>query len=367
MNQLVEASEADPDLGFMARLLALCSLPRTNPGQRYRYVRRNGPYTLVMSATGINKLPYGNLPRLLLAWVSTEAVRTQSRELVLGRSLSEFMRALGLEPVGGVRTRLRNQMRRLFSAHVSLVYEDKRGMVIAGSQVADRAELWWNERKPDEPSLWQSKIELGEKFFNEIISHPVPIDMNTLTALKRSPRWASIFTYGRGLPHLHASRAAAPLLAAPVPAVRSGPFQGRRSQRRAILPAQGSARVEEDQARLAGAELCDGTGRYDPVPFKASHPGASTTTATRGIALNGAFLAQGSPLTAPRVRGVTLYCLRAGESRAWGVLSDCCCEGYPQMAVIRGSFPVPKPTHILYQNPHIQAESLYQNLHIYKK
>ena len=38
-------------------------LAGTNPGQRYRYVRRNGPYTLVMSATGINKLPYGNLPR----------------------------------------------------------------------------------------------------------------------------------------------------------------------------------------------------------------------------------------------------------------------------------------------------------------
>ena len=34
-------------------------------------------------------------------------------------------------------------------------------------------------------SLWESKIELGEKFFNEIIQHPVPLDMNTLTALKR--------------------------------------------------------------------------------------------------------------------------------------------------------------------------------------
>ena len=77
-------------------------------------------------------------------------------------------------------------MRRLFSAHVSLVYEDKRGMVIAGSQVADRAELWWNERKPNERVLWESKIEPGEKFFQEIINHPVPIDMNTLTALKRS-------------------------------------------------------------------------------------------------------------------------------------------------------------------------------------
>ena len=186
VNALVGASEADADLGFMARMLALCSLPRTNPGQRYRYVRRNGPYTLVMSATGINKLPYGNLPRLILAWVCSEAVQTQNRVLVLGRSLSEFMRALGLEPVGGVRTRLRNQMRRLFSAHVSLVYEDKRGMVIAGSQVADRAELWWNERKPDEPVLWESKIELGEKFFQEIINRPVPIDMNTLKAMKRS-------------------------------------------------------------------------------------------------------------------------------------------------------------------------------------
>ena len=48
VNQLVAASEADPDLGFMARLLALCSLPRTNPGHRKEYKRVNGPYTLYM-------------------------------------------------------------------------------------------------------------------------------------------------------------------------------------------------------------------------------------------------------------------------------------------------------------------------------
>ena len=67
VNQLVSASEADPDLGFMARLMALCSLPRTNPGNRIRYTRQNGPYTLYMTAGGGNKLPFGNLPRLLLA------------------------------------------------------------------------------------------------------------------------------------------------------------------------------------------------------------------------------------------------------------------------------------------------------------
>ena len=41
VNQLVSASEADPDRGFMARLLALCSLPRTNPGNRLQYKQRN--------------------------------------------------------------------------------------------------------------------------------------------------------------------------------------------------------------------------------------------------------------------------------------------------------------------------------------
>ena len=44
VNQLVGASEADPDLGFMARMMALCSLPRSNPGNRKEYKRVNGPY-----------------------------------------------------------------------------------------------------------------------------------------------------------------------------------------------------------------------------------------------------------------------------------------------------------------------------------
>ena len=190
VNQLVSASEADPDLGFMARLMALCSLPRTNPGNRLQYVRQNGPYSLVMIAGGRNKLPFGNLPRLLVAWVSTEAVRTQSRELILGSSLAEFVRKLGISSdSGGSRgdlTRLRNQMDRLFNAYVSLIYEDEHGKATVNSLIADRTELWWNPKHHDERVLFESKIYLGEAFFNEIIHHPVPLDMNTLKAMKRS-------------------------------------------------------------------------------------------------------------------------------------------------------------------------------------
>ena len=187
VNQLAAAREADPDRGFLARTMALCSLPRSNPGDRHQYTRANGPYKLIMSTTGIYKLPFGNLPRLILAWLCTEVVRTRSREIVLGKSLSDFMRSLDIySSSGGKYTRLRNQMKRLFGCSVSMIYEDKHGDQFVSSLIAERGEFWWNERKPDEPMLWDSKIYLGEAFFNEIISHPVPLDMNTLTALKRS-------------------------------------------------------------------------------------------------------------------------------------------------------------------------------------
>ena len=87
VNQLVTVSEADPDLGFIARLLASCSLPRTDPGNRLQYKRVNGPYQLYTIADGGNKLPYGNLPRLLLAWVCPEVVLARSRDLIFGDSV----------------------------------------------------------------------------------------------------------------------------------------------------------------------------------------------------------------------------------------------------------------------------------------
>ena len=165
VTQLVDARDADPEVGFMARLLALCSLPRTNQGDRLQYIRRNGPLTLVMTAGFKTRLPYGTLPRLLLAWECTEAVRTQSRDLILGDSLAAFMRKLEIYNDGGaVRGRVQDQMRRLFNSHVQLVYEDAHGQASVYSQVADRTELWWNPKRPDDRTLWESSIRLGEEF-----------------------------------------------------------------------------------------------------------------------------------------------------------------------------------------------------------
>ena len=259
VDQLVRAALADPDTGFMARLMMLCSLPRTNPGNCKEYKRVNGPFTLIMFSSSASKLPFGNLPRLLLAWLCTEAVRTQSRELVLGSSLSGFMRRLDMVPIGGgsrgERTRLCNQMKRLFNAHIQLAYEDEQVSASVNPPVASRTGFWWNERKISERLGWESKIELSEDFFNAIIRHPVPLDMNTLKAMKTLFARAGSLPMAR-LPHLCAEAPAAAHLATVVLPVRCGPLQGRRPRHHSILPTQSPAGVEEDQGGLAGSKLC---------------------------------------------------------------------------------------------------------------
>ena len=82
--------------------------------------------------------------------------------------------------------------------HVQLVYEDEHGEATVNSLIARRTELWWNPRRPDDCTLWDNKIELSQDFFNEIISHPVPLDMNILRALKRSPLGLDLYVWLNG-------------------------------------------------------------------------------------------------------------------------------------------------------------------------
>ena len=139
-------------------------------------------------------LPYGSLPRLLVAYLTTEAVRTNSREVNLGGSLSGFMAHLKEVPTGGrwgSITRVREQTKRLFASSIACTYtagenemERIGGMNLA---VADTYHLWWDPKQPDQLTLFDSYVKLGERFFEEVTANPVPIDLRALRALKKSP------------------------------------------------------------------------------------------------------------------------------------------------------------------------------------
>ena len=150
-----------------------------------------------MSAPDIG-LPFGSLPRLLISWLTTEAVKTQSRELTLGSSMSEFMGELGLVASGGQWgsiTRLKNQTTRLFSSSINARFSDQNGVAILNQSIAEKAMLWWHPKSAEQAGLWQSSVVLSEQFYKEIIEHPIPIDLRALKALKQSPLCLDIYIW----------------------------------------------------------------------------------------------------------------------------------------------------------------------------
>jgi hypothetical protein len=181
----------------MARAMVQATLPhRAVSGNEFE--RRNGKFTLTLQAPSKIGLPYGSIPRLLLAWVTTEAVKTKNRELELGDSMAAFMTELGLTSTGGKNgsiTRLKNQTRRLFSATVTASYEDDQQIADMGYRLADKSVLWWNSKDPEQAGLWKSTVTLSEHFFNEVIDRPVPIDMRAIKVLKQSPMALDIYTW----------------------------------------------------------------------------------------------------------------------------------------------------------------------------
>lgn len=214
--ELVEVSlsiQEQPDAAeraFMARQLVQCTLPHTNPSNVPLWKRASGNMVLAIQP-GVDLdteksigYPYGTVPRLLLFWIITEAVQRKNRRIVLGRSLADFMRTLGFNPNGGGKRsdhkRLKEQMRRLFKCHISfnatLDLPNAHGERWQNMEVAPDGELWWHHH-PDQTALWESWIELGEKFFQAVIASPVPIDMRALKALKRSPLALDLYAWPR--------------------------------------------------------------------------------------------------------------------------------------------------------------------------
>lgn len=198
----VIAGEApsDQDKAFMSRQLVQTTLPHADPGNVPVWSRTNGNVTLTIQP-GVYKgqmlgYPYGTIPRLLLYWITTEAIRTREPKLILGDSLAAFMDELGLDSrrkgPRSDRVRLQEQMRRLFAARITfegeVEQEDLTGEVTDYPRIARRTMFWWNRKDdPGQRTLWESWVELDDDFYKSITANPVPVDLRALRAIKRSP------------------------------------------------------------------------------------------------------------------------------------------------------------------------------------
>jgi hypothetical protein len=85
--------------------------------------------------------------------------------------------------------------RAIFNASISFEYtgNDRRQWI--NMEVTSQGEMWWDFKQPAQQDLFASWVELGEKFYEAIIAHPVPLDMRTLQALKSSSLALDIYAW----------------------------------------------------------------------------------------------------------------------------------------------------------------------------
>ena len=182
------------DIGFAARVLALCALPRRDPGDLRRYKRVNGPYRLVVVALGDRGLPWGSIPRLALAWLCTNVVRKRSRVVELGSSFEQFFTELGypLRMGGRNHRNIKTHVERLFSAAFYMdvdkwAGEDKWERNVEIWPVSKRVRLWTSRRGRTAGGWTVASVELSEPLYEAIIERPFPINLNAIKALRKSP------------------------------------------------------------------------------------------------------------------------------------------------------------------------------------
>lgn len=181
-------------VGYMARCLVQATMPHTDPKASY-FERTNGLVTLSIMGKPTVGLPYGSVPRSLLAWICTEAVRTKDPVLNLGRSQAEFLEKLNMHKDGRYTAALRNQAHRLFSSMISLTGEKGNDLGMENLLIARRAFLFWNPKRPEDRALWDSTLTLTGDFFTEVTNSPVPVRLDYLNALRQSPLAMDIYTW----------------------------------------------------------------------------------------------------------------------------------------------------------------------------
>ena len=118
-------------------------------------------------------LPFGAIARIILLYLQTEAVRTQSREIELGRSMNHWLTTMGIDNGGKTYRLVREQSRRLSLCRLTFYrVTDESTIITNGSFVRDAI---LPSRDTDQLHFWREAVRLDEGFFQSLIDHPLPV------------------------------------------------------------------------------------------------------------------------------------------------------------------------------------------------
>ena len=201
IREVFENEGPAPDhLRFMHSVLAICGLPyRRLAAGTVEYERKQGRMALVVQAGKLRTpsgervqqpIPYGPKARLLMAHLSTDAVRQNSATIEIADSLSAFMRDMGFAVTGGSKGTIhafKEQINALAACSMEVsAWDGVRSSTIKGAPFS-KIDVWMPSN-PDQRMLWPSTITFSQDFFDELKRHALPMDVRALKAFAGSAR-----------------------------------------------------------------------------------------------------------------------------------------------------------------------------------
>ena len=191
---------APENLRYMPTPLAICGLPYKAPAAgEFEFERKQGRMGVVVTAGKLRapdgrrvqqQLPWGPKARLIMAHLSTEALRNRSRIIETSETLSGFMRDMGFTPRGGPRGNIepfKEQLRALAACRMEISAWDGKRSGTVDVKPLDKVELWFSDH-PDQQTLWPTQVAFSQPFYDELQKHALPIDVRVLRALSNSAR-----------------------------------------------------------------------------------------------------------------------------------------------------------------------------------
>jgi hypothetical protein len=119
-------------------------------------------------------VPYGSRARLILLYLQTEAVRTNSRQVELGRSLHAWLKRLEV-PIGGKQmAAVRDQAERISRCRLSFQIKQGNRTGLMNQHILDTSMFIEDEKA--QGGLFVETASLSQSFFDELKKHPVPVE-----------------------------------------------------------------------------------------------------------------------------------------------------------------------------------------------
>src|SRR5271156_1006663 len=174
-------------MGFTYSGFALTSLPH-KPQDSSTWRREGHNLTLVLQA-GVDRnekslgLPYGSYARFILLFLQSEAIRTKSREIELGKSMRVWLGTkMGLSIGGMTYKNVSEQAKRISGCSLTF-FADRDGAQIKSRGGFVKTEITMTNVIGDQPALWQDRVLLDEDFYRALSEHPVPVSETALRAI----------------------------------------------------------------------------------------------------------------------------------------------------------------------------------------